>query len=98
MAQFDVFRLEAGTLVVDLQTDLIGLDATRIVAPLLDAAAHVAFPGLTPMVTVDGRRWVVRIPQLAAVPAHILRAPPVGDLRGDREALLRAIDILTHGF
>jgi toxin CcdB len=97
MAQFDVFRLEGGPLVVDLQTDLIGLDVTRIVAPLLDEAAYVAFPGLTPAVTVDDRRWIVRIPQLAAVSAHLLGAP-VGDLRGDREALLRAIDILTHGF
>ena len=30
MAQFDVFRLESGLLVVDLQTDLIGIEASRI--------------------------------------------------------------------
>lgn len=97
MAQFDVFRLADGLLVVDLQTDLIGLDATRIVAPLLEEGRHVAFPDLTPVVTLDGRRWVVRIPQLSAVPAQLLGAK-AGTLREARDALLRAIDILTHGF
>ena len=96
MAQFDVFRLETGTLVVDLQTDLIGLEATRIVAPLLDEA-NTAFPGLTPVVLLAGRRWIVRVPQLAAVPAAIL-GRPVGALPEAREPLLRAVDILTHGF
>ncbi len=40
MAQFDVFRLTGGQLVVDLQTDLIGIDASRIVAPLRDAGRY----------------------------------------------------------
>ena len=50
MAQFDVFRLDDGPLVVDLQTDLIGLNSTRIVAPLLAEGRYVAFPDLTPLV------------------------------------------------
>lgn len=37
MAQFDLYRLRGGQLVVDLQTGLIGIDASRIVAPLRDA-------------------------------------------------------------
>ena len=41
MAQFDVFRLKSGMLVVDLQTDLIGIDASRIVAPLREGFALV---------------------------------------------------------
>jgi toxin CcdB len=95
VAQFDLFRLEDGTLVVDLQTDLIGLDATRIVAPLLEEGRFVTFPDLTPVVEFENGRWVVRVQQLSAVPAAIL-GQPVGNLAGD--ALLRAIDILTHGF
>ena len=56
MAQFDVYRLAGGLLVVDLQTDLIGLDATRIVAPLREAGANASFPGLTPAVEIEGRQ------------------------------------------
>lgn len=54
MAQFDVYRLGDDQLVVDLQTDLIGIDASRIVAPLRGAERYVAFPGLTPEVEFDG--------------------------------------------
>jgi toxin CcdB len=46
MAQFDLFRLSGGQVVVDLQTDLIGIDASRIVArsrPLYCIAWPYAF-------------------------------------------------------
>ena len=56
MAQFDVHRLGDGLLVVDLQTDLIGLDVTRIVAPLRAEGRYVQFPGLTPVVEIEGSR------------------------------------------
>lgn len=97
MAQFDVFRLGDGALVVDLQSDLIGLETTRIMAPLLDESRYVAFPGLTPTVTFEGKRWIVRVQQLSAVPGHILK-DKVGNLREAQDSILRAIDILTHGF
>lgn len=97
MAQFDVFRLASGMLVVDLQTDLIGLDATRIVAPLREEGVYAAFPGLTPSVTMDGRRWIVRVQELAAVPAGELRTR-VGSLAGHRDALKRGVDVLIDGF
>jgi len=97
VAQFDVYRLGDGMLVVDLQTDLIGLEATRLVAPLRDADRYAELPGLTPVVDVDGARYVVQIPDMAAVPGARLGGR-VDDLASHRDALLRAIDILTHGF
>lgn len=103
MAQFDLHRLGEGQgaggalLVVDLQTDLIGLDATRIVAPLRAAGRYPALPGLTPEVRFGGRAWVVHVQDLAAVARSEL-GPAVGTLAGHRDELLRAIDILTHGF
>lgn len=96
MAQFDLYRLKTGILVVDLQTDLIGIDASRIVAPLRDAGRYVAFPGLTPTVQIDGTAWIVRIQELAAVPANELR-DRVGTLAAHRDALKRALDILIDG-
>lgn len=97
MAQFDLYRLANGVLVVDVQTDLIGIDASRVVAPLREVGAYAAFPGLTPEVAFDGARWIVRIQELAAVPGHEL-GNQVGSLAGDRDAIKRALDILIDGF
>jgi len=96
MAQFDLYRLRGGQLVVDLQTDLIGIDASRIVAPLRAADRYTAFAGLTPLVEVDGTVWVVRVQELAAVPGAELR-DRVGSLAVHRDALKRALDILIDG-
>jgi toxin CcdB len=97
MAQFDVHRLPGGVLVVDLQTDLIGLDATRIVAPLREDGVYARFPGLTPIAEVEGRRWIVRLQEIAAVPASELGGP-VGSVRHLRDELKRGLDILIEGF
>ncbi|MCK0140522.1 CcdB family protein [Aliiroseovarius sp. F47248L] len=96
MAQFDLYRLSNGQLVVDLQTDLIGIEASRIVAPLREAGRYTAFPGLTPLVDVDGARWIVRVQELAAVPGAELHQP-IGSLSEHRDTLKRALDILIDG-
>ena len=96
MAQFDVFRLADGLLVVDLQTDLIGIEASRVVAPLREEGAYAAFPGLTPAVEVAGRRYIVRVQELAAIAGRELGVR-VGDLAEHRDALKRALDILIDG-
>ena len=96
MARFDLYRLRSGMLVVDLQTDLLGIESSRIVAPLREAGRHTAFPGLTPTVSVDGTDWIVRVQELAAVPGTELR-DRVGTLAAHRDALKRALDILLDG-
>ena len=96
MAQFDLYLLGDGQLVVDLQTDLIGIEASRIVAPLREVSRYTAFPGLTPSVEVDGAVWIVRVQELAAVPGAELRNT-VGSLAEYRDALKRALDILIDG-
>ena len=96
MPQFDLYRLTSGQLVVDLQTDLIGIEASRIVAPLREAGRYAAFPGLTPTVTFEDTDWIVRILELAAVPGAELRER-VGTLATHRDALKRALDILIDG-
>ena len=96
MAQFDVYLLRGGQLVVDLQTDLIGIEASRIVAPLREAGRFAALPGLTPRVEFEGGSWIVRIQELAAVPGAELNKP-VGSLIVYRDDLKRALDILIDG-
>lgn len=97
MAQFDVYQMQSGVFVVDLQTDFIGIDASRIVAPLRADGAYASFPGLTPKVKFDGAIWIVRIPELAAVQGTELKEH-VGSLSEVRDELKRALDILIDGF
>lgn len=96
MAQFDVYRLASGQLVVDLQTDLIGIEASRVVAPLREEGRYTAFPGLTPKVSFEDMTWLVRVQELASVPGSELREQ-VGSLADHRDALKRALDILIDG-
>ena len=96
MPQFDVYRLSGGQLVVDLQTDLIGITASRVVAPLRPVGRYAAFPGLTPEVRVEGAGYIVRVQEMAAVPGTELRER-VANLGDDRDAIKRALDILIDG-
>lgn len=96
MAQFDLYRLQGGQLVVDLQTDLIGIEASRIVAPLREEGRYAAFPGLTPVVAFEGMMWLVRIQELAAVSGAELK-DAVGSLAEHRDALKRGLNILIDG-
>ncbi len=82
--------------VVDVQTDLIGMEVSRIVAPLRGAGRSAALPGLMPLVEVEGAVWIVRVQELAAVPGAELR-DFVTSLADERDALRRAVDILSHG-
>jgi len=96
MAQFDVHAL--GTLkVVDLQSDIIGLDKTRLVAPLRVEGKHEYLPRLTPRVTFDEQVYVVHIHDMAVVASRQL-GPILGSLSDATDELLRATDILTRGF
>lgn len=96
MAQFDVHRL-GDLLVIDLQSDLIGLDESRLVAPLRDGGRYETLRRLTPEVEVDGRKLVAHVHDVAVVGRNEL-GKPLGNLRDHADALLRAVDILTRGF
>ena len=95
MAQFDVFRLSDGTLVVDCQSDLIDGYTTRLVAPLIEARSDmVTMPRLHPRFSVAGED-VIMVTQLAtALRADDLHVR-VGSLEQDRLRIIGAIDVLT---
>lgn len=97
MPQFDLYRLPDGTVVVDLQTDLIGLDASRIVAPLSAAGSTVELPKIDVPLHWDGRDWVIRTQQMAAIRGAVLKRP-VGSAAPMRDELMTAIDVLMRGF
>ncbi len=96
MAQFDLHRI-GSMLVVDVQTDLIGLTATRIVAPLRPTGTYVTLPRLTPQVTFEGESWVIRLQEMAAVTAAEL-GQPVGSILELQDEIKTGIDVLIRGF
>lgn len=96
MAQYRVYRLPGGELVLDLQTDLIHT-STRIVARLVppeEVGPHLK--DATPILAVDGRALLLMTTHMAAVPGAILH-DEVQDLSGDSYTILRAIDMVFTG-
>ncbi len=101
MAQFDLYRNPRGgayPLVLDLQADVVGRLATRIVAPLMTLKRYGAKPitRLNPMVSIDETEYVIVFQELAAVPASAL-GELVTSLASRRTDLIAAIDLLFTG-
>ena len=105
MPQFTVHRnRNAATkarypLLLNVQADLLGELGTRVVVPMTPAtpvARRAAMRTLTPVLEVDGKEYVLMIPQLAGIAAREL-GPPVADLSSQRPAVLAALDLLFTG-
>jgi toxin CcdB len=101
MAQFDVRKNPRGgayPLVVDVQAELHGRLATRVVVPLTLRSKYAPQPitRLQPLVKVRGEEYVVVVPLIAAVPASSL-GEVVGSLASQRAALIGALDLLITG-
>ena len=98
MARFDVYAgLGAGkSYVVDVQTELLGRLATRVVSPLLPRGTAKPVQDLNPVVQVDDREYVVMTQELSAVARSDLRRR-VGSLAERRDEITRALDGLLTG-
>ena len=100
MPQFDVFRTRSATVypfVVDIQADVHGKLATRIVVPMVTRARY-AQPAtrLTPIVRVRDDDYILLFPLMAAVPTASL-GEIVGSLVAQRATLIAALDLLITG-
>lgn len=99
MARFDVHRFPGLPLVVDVQADILGHLTSRVVIPLVEAAAvqREAMPRLKPIVDVHGVQYRLITTDMASVPASTLgeRVTNVGD---QRETIIDAVDFLMQGF
>ena len=85
---------------VDVQTDLIDGLSTRVVIPLRDAKQYkkVKLPqDLLPQFTINGSKFVLETPSMAAVPCSILKNE-VCSLKDQQNLIITAIDRLFHGF
>lgn len=98
MRQFGLCRIEgkSGWFVV-LQHDLLDPLATVIVAPLRPAQASAQLSGvLFPAVEVGEDRFVIMIPQMAAITTKSIKQSGLS-LRADRDAIMAAIDRTFFG-
>ena len=104
MPQFSVYRNRNATtkvrfpLLIDLQSDLLEPLATRVVAPLAPAASARSrkMETLTPILTVEGKDYLMLTPQLAGVAVREL-GPSVADASDQRAVILAALDFLISG-
>ena len=95
MAQFDVFRLSDGSLVIDCQSDLIYGYDTRLVVPLIEPEGEtVTMPRLHPRFVVGGEEFVMVTQFATAIRNQELRVK-VDTLESQRDRIIGAIDVLT---
>jgi toxin CcdB len=105
MAQFSVhenlnFRTKGDVpFLLDVQSDVISILATRVVVPLYRSGAvhSKAMTRLTPVVKIRNKSLIAMIPELAGIQQRELGAI-VGDLSSARGDILQAIDLLLTGF
>jgi toxin CcdB len=104
MPQFSVYKNKnpstrsAYPFLVDVQSDLLRDLKTRVVVPLVKVTALGKKPiqHLTPIVEVDGQKYLMLMPQLAGITAKDLGVE-VGSVAKKRNDIVAAIDFLVTG-
>lgn len=97
MAQFDVFRVPDGTLLLDCQSEAMEYLETRLVAPLIALAdAPPRRPHLNPIFDLNGQTYVMLTQFAAAVSSGELRVR-VAHLDRHRFEIIGAFDMLLTG-
>lgn len=102
--QFDVYQNPSTKTrsmfpyIVDVQNPYISEIATRIVIPLgkLQNFKNESMKGLTPEIEYEGEKLLLLTPQIASVPAKILKKP-IGSLSHFRNEIIAALDFATTG-
>lgn len=99
MPRFDLYPAPSGQgFLLDVQTDLLSGLNTRLVVPVLPAAAAPK-PAtiLNPEFLISGVAHVMVTQFLSAVPASLLKAPS-GSLASEADSITGALDFLYQGF
>lgn len=97
MAQFDVYALMDGGVVVDCQADHFANIATRVVVPLEPVAdSHQQQVRLNPVFAVNGQQMMLLTQFATAVRTAELRKP-IDSLEHARLEIISAFDMLLTG-
>jgi toxin CcdB len=99
MAQYDVYPIPRGTgWLLDLQSDLLDVIGTRVVAPLVPLAEAQTRAGrLNPVFRIEGEEVVMLAQSLAAVPTSILKER-CANLAQHHDKITAALDMVFLGF
>ncbi len=98
MAQFDVYAMPDGSLLLDCQADILNELNTRFVVPLLDPDdAPKIVRGFNPAFEIGGQAVVMYTQFSAAVPVSIL-TQPIDNLASQHFTILGALDMLITGY
>lgn len=99
MARYEVFSIAGdGSLVLDVQTDLIEALSTRTVIPLLPTgSAPMQIDRLNPKLVFDGEEYVLMTDLVSSVPRRAL-GEPLGNLSSEHDRITAALDMLFYGF
>ncbi|MEH6596095.1 MAG: CcdB family protein [Colwellia polaris] len=104
MSQFDVYinpskkSRDAYPYIIDIQNALISNIITRIVIPLgkLSHFRNEQMDGLTPLIEYEKEQYILLTPQIASMPAKLLK-DPVGSVEPLRDEIIAAIDLAITG-
>lgn len=104
MPQFDVYinpsknTRSAFPYIVDIQNPVISDIATRIVIPLgrIKDFKNEKMQGLTPELNYDGEQLLLLTPQIASIPAKLLKNS-IGSLSHFRAEIIAAMDFAITG-
>jgi toxin CcdB len=83
---------------VDVQSDLLSELQTRVVVPLakLTALRKKPIRDLTPVVEIEGAKYLMLVPQLAGISISEM-GPSVATIANHREEVVAALDFLITG-
>ena len=96
-AQFDLYEMAGGQMVVVLQNDLLEGLGTRVVAPMMPAdGAPAPMKGLNPVIEL-GQGAYVLMPQLMATLTRAELGTRRGSLAHHRDRIARAFDMVWTG-
>jgi toxin CcdB len=101
LARFDLYRVNSRRipLMVDVQAELLGDLASRVVIPLrvVEQAEEPPLPRLKPVLVIGGQPYLLLTTDIGAQPVHWL-GKPVGNIKEHRDMITSAMDFLFQGF
>ena len=98
MARYDVYRQDSGSLLLDVQADILDDLNVRATVPLLAPdRAPMPIRTLNPKLVIHGETLMMMTQYIGAVPTQQL-SPPIENLSRHHDEIIAALDMLFQGF
>ena len=98
MARFDIYKgSNAGSLLLDIQSDLLDEFGSRVVVPLIPAQGVQSVSRLHPKFVINDETYIMSTHLIFAIPVDRLGAK-IGSLAQDDLVITSAVDKLFSGY